>query len=298
MEKVLQINTVSEHDALYNQENLHPLVSVIDFSGTTPKEYASRMNFGFYAVYLKDVYCGDLKYGRADYDYQDKTIVFVAPGQIIHVEINKDYKPQGYALLFHPDLIRGTPLGKHIDSYSFFSYQTREALHLSEKERRVVLDCFGKIKYELEQGTDRHSKTLISANIELFLNYCVRFYDRQFITRHDVNTGLLERFEALLNDYFRSEKPQTIGLPAVSYCAQELHLSPNYFGDLVKKETGKSAHEYIQLKLIAIAKERVLDTNRSVGDIAYELGFKYPQHFTRSFKKYTGHTPHGYRQLN
>jgi len=249
-------------------------------------------------VYLKDVYCGDLKYGRADYDYQDKTIVFVAPGQIIHVEINKDYKPQGYALLFHPDLIRGTPLGKHIDSYSFFSYQTREALHLSEKERRVVLDCFGKIKYELEQGTDRHSKTLISANIELFLNYCVRFYDRQFITRHDVNTGLLERFEALLNDYFRSEKPQTIGLPAVSYCAQELHLSPNYFGDLVKKETGKSAHEYIQLKLMAIAKERVLDTNRSVGDIAYELGFKYPQHFTRSFKKYTGHTPHGYRQLN
>jgi AraC-like DNA-binding protein len=295
MDKILQIDTVSQHDAFYHQENLHPLVSIIDFTGTAPREYAFRMNFGFYAVYLKDVKCGDIKYGRNYYDYQDRTLVFVAPGQVINVEIKKDYKPQGFALLFHPDLIRGTSLGKSIDDYSFFSYGVREALHLSEKERKIVLDCFSKIKYELEHATDKHSKTLIAANIELFLNYCVRFYDRQFITRHDVNKGTIEQFERLLNDYFQSDKPQAIGLPAVNYFADQLNLSPNYFGDVVKKETGKSAHEYIQLKIMETAKEKILDTNRFINEIAYELGFKYPQHFTRAFKKNTGYTPNEYR---
>jgi len=298
METVIKIDTVSEHDKFYHLENLHPLVSVIDFSGTTPAVYASKMNFGFYAVYLKDVQCGDIKYGRHTYDYQDRTLVFVAPGQTISVNINPDYKPQGFALLFHPDLIHGTSLGKHMDEYTFFSYESREALHLSEKERKIVLDCFSKIKYELEQGTDKHSKKLIAANIELFLNYCVRFYERQFITRSEVNRGNLENFEYLLKDYFYSDKPQTIGLPTVSYFADQLHLSPNYFGDMIKKETGKTPLEYIQLKVIEIAKERVLDANRSISEIAYELGFKYPQHFTRAFKKATGYTPNEYRSLN
>lgn len=298
MENILRIDTVSEHDKFYHQENLHPLVSVIDFSGTTPEVYASKMNFGFYAIYLKDVKCGDIKYGRDTYDYQDRTLVFVAPGQIIHVDINQDYKPQGFALLFHPDLIHGTSLGKHIGDYTFFSYASREALHLSEKERKIVLDCFDKIKYELERGTDKHSKMLIASNIELFLNYCIRFYDRQFITRADANRGSLEKFENLLNEYFRSDKPQTIGLPTVGYCAEQLHLSPNYFGDWVKKETGKTALEYIQLKVMGIAKEKIMDTRKSVSEIAYELGFKYPQHFTRAFKKITGYTPNDYRVLN
>jgi AraC family transcriptional activator of pobA len=298
MEKILRIDTVSEHDSFYHQENLHPLVSVIDFAGTSPQVYASKMNFGFYAVYLKDVKCGDIKYGRDTYDYQDRTLVFVAPGQIINVDINEEYKPSGFALLFHPDLIHGTALGKHIGDYTFFSYESREALHLSEKERKIVLDCFGKIKYELEQATDKHSKTLIASNIELFLNYCVRFYDRQFITRNDSNKGNLEKFENLLNEYFESDKPKLLGLPAVSYCAEELHLSTNYFGDMVKKETGKTALEYIHLKVMDIAKEKVLDLGRSVSEIAYDLGFKYPQHFTRVFKKYTGSTPLDYRKLN
>ncbi|MDB5119417.1 MAG: transcriptional regulator, AraC family [Sphingobacteriales bacterium] len=295
MENILRIDTVSEHDAFYHQENLHPLVSVIDFTGTEPQIYASRMNFGFYAVYLKDVKCGDIKYGRQTYDYQDRTLVFVAPGQVINVEINKEYKPQGYALLFHSDLIRGTSLGKHIDEYSFFSYQSREALHLSEKERKIVLDCFDKVKYELEQGTDKHSKTLIASNIELFLNYCKRFYDRQFISRNHSHSESLEKLEELLNTYFQSDRPQTIGLPAVSYCAERLNLSPNYFGDMVKKETGKTALEYIQLKVINVAKEKILDNSRSLSEIAYELGFKYPQHFTRLFKQHVGYTPKDYR---
>src|SRR5258707_3106044 len=224
MEKILRIDHVSEHDAFYHRENLHPLVSVIDFERTTPEVYAAKMSFGFYAVYLKDVQCVDIKYGRDAYDYQDRTLVFVAPEQVIHVNIREDYKPQGFALLFHPDLIRGTPLGRHMDDYGFFSYESREALHLSEKERRIVLDCFNKIKYELEQGMDKHSKTLIAANIELFLNYCARFYDRQFITRNEVNRGSLEKFESLLRDYFHSDKPQTIGLRTVTYCAEQLHL--------------------------------------------------------------------------
>ncbi len=298
METILRIDTVSEHDKFYHQNNLHPLVSVIDFTGTRPKIPASKMNFGFYAVYLKDVQCGDIKYGRHTYDYQDRTLVFVAPGQIINVTINNDYKPQGFALLFHPDLIHGTSLGKHIDTYTFFSYKSREALHLSEKERSIVLDCFSKIKYELEQGTDKHSKMLIAANIELFLNYCIRFYDRQFITRNDVNRGNLEKFENLLNEYFQSEKPQTVGLPSVTYCAEQMNLSPNYFGDMIKKETGKTALEYIHLKIMDMAKEKIMDKTKPLNEIAYELGFKYPQHFTRAFKSNTGCTPNEYRHLN
>lgn len=298
MDNILRIENVSAHDAFYHQENLHPLVSVINFEGTAPEVYAAKMSFGFYAVYLKDVRCGDIKYGRHTYDYQDRTLVFVAPNQVINVSIDQDYKPQGFALLFHPDLIHGTPLGKHIDDYSFFYYESREALHLSQKERKIVLDCFNKIKYELEQGMDKHSKTLMAANIELFLNYCVRFYDRQFITRSDINKPHIEKFDHLLKDYFQSDKPQTIGLPSVGYCADQLHLSPNYFGDMVKKETGKTASEYIQLKVMDIAKVRVLDTSRSISEIAYELGFKYPHHFTRTFKRSTGHTPKEYRSLN
>ncbi|MVT09044.1 helix-turn-helix domain-containing protein [Chitinophaga tropicalis] len=298
MDEILRIDTVSEHDAFYHKENLHPLVSIMDFNGRVPEIYASRMNFGFYIVYLKEVMCGDMKYGRHTYDYQDRTLVFVAPGQVINVDISRDYKPQGYALLFHPDLIRGTSLGRHMDDYTFFSYQSNEALHLSERERKIVLDCFDKISYELERGVDKHSKMLIVANIELFLNYCIRFYDRQFISRSGPNTDILSQFEKLLNEYYQSDKPQTIGLPSVTYCAEQFNLSTNYFGDLIKKETGKTALEYIQLKIMDWAKQKILDNPKTINEIAYELGFKYPAHFTRAFKKSTGVTPIGYRLLN
>ena len=180
----------------------------------------------------------------------------------------------------------------------FFGYQSNEALHLSERERKIVLDCFSKIEYELEHAIDKHSKRLIVSNIEMLLNYCVRFYDRQFITRDNVHKGILERFENLLNEYFQSDKPQTIGLPSVAYCASELNLSANYFGDLVKKETGKTAQEYIQSKVIDVAKEKIFDQSKSVSQIAYELGFKYPQHFTRLFKQRVGQSPNEYRSLN
>ncbi|HKO81111.1 MAG TPA: helix-turn-helix transcriptional regulator, partial [Chitinophagaceae bacterium] len=259
----------------------------------------SRMYFGFYTIFLKDVKCGDLVYGRHTYDYQEGTLVFLAPGQVAGVNSNgQTYQPKGYALVFHPDIITGTGLGRHIQDYTFFGYQSNEALHLSERERNIVLDCFSKIEYELEHAIDKHSKRLIASNIELLLNYCVRFYDRQFITRDNAHKGILERFENLLNEYFQTDKPQAIGLPSVAHCAGELNLSANYFGDLIKKETGKTAQEYIQSKVIDVAKERIFDQSKSVSQIAYELGFKYPQHFTRLFKQRVGHTPNEYRMLN
>ncbi|HMF71572.1 MAG TPA: helix-turn-helix domain-containing protein [Flavitalea sp.] len=178
--------------------------------------------------------------------------------------------------MYHPDLIPGTSLGRHIQEYTFFGYQSNESLHISERERKIILDCFSKVEYELEHAIDKHSKRLIASTIELLLNYCIRFYDRQFLTRDHVHKGILERFEELLNEYFETDKPQTIGLPSVAYCASEFHLSPGYFGDLVKKETGKNAQDYIQSKLIEVAKERIFDHSKTLSQIAYELGFKYP----------------------
>ena len=298
MEELLKFDTVSQYNVFNQHETLHPLVSVINYSKANPRKLR-KSYFGFYAVLLKDVKCGDLRYGKNLYDYQEGTLVFIAPGQIVGVETSEEiYQPKGHGVVFHPDLIKGTSLGKHIDQYAFFGYHVNEALHVSDRERQLVLDCFAKIKFELEHAVDKHSKTLIAANIELLLNYCVRFYDRQFITRDNANKGILERFEELLNAFFASDKPQEVGLPSVAYCASELNLSPNYFGDLIKKETGKSAHEFIQLKLIDVAKERIFDTNKSVSEVAYGLGFKYPQHFSRVFKQYVGLSPQEYRSSN
>ena len=298
MEEIVKLETVAAYNKMRGVETLHPLVTIIDLSKAKPMA-AKIFNFGLYAVYLKELECGELKYGRNNYDYQEGTLVFIAPGQVLGVQPKvKTFEPKGWALLFHPELIKGTPLGKHIQDYSFFSYDVNEALHLSEKERQIVLDCFGKIQYELEQSIDKHSKTLIASNIELFLNYCIRFYDRQFITRDNSHKGVLEKFEDLLNNYYSSDKPQNIGLPSVAYCANELHLSPNYFGDLIKKETGTSAQEYIQTKVIDVAKERIFDIDKSISQVAFELGFKYPQHFTRLFKQKVGVSPNEYRNLN
>ncbi|RZM19736.1 MAG: AraC family transcriptional regulator [Pedobacter sp.] len=296
MDNLRRFETISEYNTFNNNETLHPLVSVVDLSKADPRQ-GSPMYFGFYTIFLKDVKCGDLVYGRHTYDYQEGTLVFMAPGQIAGVNSNGEtYQPKGYALVFHPDLIHGTSLGRHIQEYSFFGYQFFEALHLSNRERQIVLDCFAKIEYELEHAIDKHSKKLIVATIELFLEYCTRFYDRQFITRETAHKGTLERFETVLNDYFQTDKSQTIGLPTVTYCAGELNLSANYFGDLIKKETGKTAQEYIQGKVIDVAKERIFDQSKSVSQIAYELGFKYPQHFMRLFKQRVGQSPNEYRR--
>ena len=298
MDHVLKFDNIKQYNTFNNNESLHPLVSIVDLSKADAREQR-RMTYSFYTVFLKQIKCGDLRYGLNNYDYEEGTLIFLAPGQVIG-ENNPGnyYQPVGIALVFDPALIHGTTLGRHIGDYNFFSYEVHEALHLSKKEREIILDCFEKIKYELQNSIDKHSKKLIAANIELFLDYCTRFYDRQFITREVANLGVMERFETLLNEYFNSDKPQKLGLPNVGYCASALNLSANYFGDLIKKETGKTALEYIQLKIMDLAKEKVYDPNKTVNEIAYELGFKYAQHFSRVFKRRTGFTPNEYRNLN
>ncbi len=295
MEKINRLDSICDFASQHNNPCLHPLVNVIDLS-LADKQCYQRNLYGFYTIYLKDIKCGDLRYGCNYYDYEAGTLVFIAPGQIMGLEANGDtYQPSGHALVFHPDLIRGTPLEKHIANYNFFSYDAREALHLSEDERQVILGCFENIRKELKQTIDKHSKTLIASNIELFLNYCHRFYDRQFITREHVNKGILERFDDLLSGYFASEKPVDLGLPSVSWCAEMLNLSTNYFGDLIKREAGISAQELIQKRIIEVAKSRIFDSDKTIAEIAYELGFKYPQHFTRAFKQQVGRSPLAYR---
>lgn len=294
---IIRLDTVDVYNKLFGLETLHPLVNVIDLSEATKFPTHFTLNYGVYALYLKDTRCGDIRYGKQTYDYQDGTIVSFAPGQVAEFETAKDVRPKAQGLLFHPDLIKGTSLGQEIKSYSFFSYSYNEALHLSEDERGIITDCLAKIKMELIHPIDKLSKRLIARNIQLLLDYCMRFYNRQFTTREDANKDVLTRFETLLDDYFQSGKVQTDGLPSVKYFAERVYLSPNYFGDLIKKSTGKTAQEYIQNKIIDTAKEMLLGTGKTVNQISEELGFQYSQHFNRVFKKNVGYTPNEYRKL-
>jgi AraC-like DNA-binding protein len=299
MEKIEKLISVSQFNVQRGQETLHPLVSILDQSKSIKieaKKYLSEL----YVIFLKDIRCEDFHYGRSKYDYQEETLIFIAPNQTFGFDLpdNILIQPSGWALVFHPDFIRSTALGRTIKDYSFFSYGVNEALHISSREKQIVLECFTKIKEELDRGIDKHSKTLIVNNIELFLNYCVRFFDRQFITRENLNKDLLNKFEHLLNDYFESCLLQINGLPSVTYCAEKLNLSANYFGDLIKKETGKTAIELIQSKVIDFSKDKIFDQSKTISEIAFELGYKYPQHFTRLFKKKVGVSPTEWRRLN
>ena len=296
-EKIIRLDTVADYNNIFGLETLHPLVSVVDLSQA--KDYPTRftVNYGIYALFLKEIKCGDIRYGRQKYDYSDGTITSFAPGQVSEVELLEGVKPAAQGILFHPDLIKGTSLGQEIKTYSFFSYNSNEALHLSEQERTIILNCLSTIRMELNHPVDRLSKRLIARNIQLMLDYCLRFYNRQFVTREKANNDVLTRFEALLDDYFQSGKMRTEGLPSVRYFAEKVFLSPNYFGDLIKKTTGKTAQDYIQSKTIDVAKEMLLGTDMTVNQIADELGFQYSQHFNRLFKKNVGLPPNEYRKV-
>ena len=294
---IINLDTVERYNQLYGLNTEHPLVAVVDLKDATIFPTHFTINYGVYALFLKQTRCGDLRYGRQPYDYQEGTVTSFAPGQIVEVRMEEGTRPIAQGLLFHPDLIHGTRLGKEIRQYSFFSYASNEALHLSDEEKQTFSDCLSKIQAELIRPADRQSRRLIVGHIELLLDYCMRFYERQFTTRSTVNKSVLMRFEELLDGYFGSELPLELGLPTVKSFADRTYLSANYFGDLVKKETGRTAQEYIQDKLIGIAKEEILTGERSVSEIAYRLGFQYPQHFTRIFKKRVGCTPGEYRSL-
>lgn len=293
---IIKLNTVDDYNRLFGLETLHPLVNVIDLSQATSFPTHFTVNYGVYALFLKETKCGDIRYGRQPYDYQEGTITSFAPGQVTETDMPEGVKPKAKGIVFHPDLIKGTSLGQEIRSYSFFSYDSREALHLSDDEKTIILDCLSKIRMELTHPIDKLSQRLISRNIQLLLDYCMRFYNRQFVTRTEANKDVLTRFEHLLDDYFQSGKTQTAGIPTVRYFAEAVFLSPNYFGDLVKKETGKSPQEYIQAKIMDLAKDMLLGSEKSVSQIAYDLGFQYSQHFNRVFKRNTGLSPNEYRK--
>lgn len=296
MENIIQLNSIDTYNKLYGLETLHPLVSVVDLTQATKMVNHVKMNYGIYALFLKETSNCTLKYGRQYYDYQEGTIVSFAPGQLVGVDMEKEeIRQEVYGLIFHPDLIHRTALGQKISKYTFFSYAQAEALHLSAQEKEIIMDCLRKIQIELQHPVDKHSRELLSVNIELMLDYCLRFYDRQFYTREKANSDILSKFEQYLNDYFRQGEAQTNGLPTVRYFADKVFLSAGYFGDLIKKETGKTAQEYIQSKIIDLSKEYILGTQQGINQIAYTLGFQYPQHFSRLFKKHTGYTPNEYR---
>ena len=238
MEGLIKLDSIDRYNKLYGLETLHPMVAVVDLSKATVWPEHFKINYGVYALFLKETKCGDITYGRQPYDYKEGTIVCFAPGQVAETEMLKNVKPTAHGILFHPDFIRGTMLGQEIKKYSFFSYETREALHLSDTERETIMDCFRKIEVELEHNIDKHSRRLITANIGLLLDYCMRFYERQFTTREASNKDVIVRFERLLDEYFDGKAPQENGLPSVKYFADKVFLSPNYFGDMISKQTG------------------------------------------------------------
>ena len=295
-DEIIKLDTIEKYNRILGIKTLHPLVSVTDLSTLKDIKHCCK-EFGFYCIYYKDLECGTIQYGRSKYDYQEGTMLFIAPGQIAGInDGGATPSPRGYVLMFHPDLLYGTPLARRMKDYNFFSYDSNEALHMSEREKQIILNCFHEISAELEHAIDKHTKQIIASTIETMLNYCTRFYDRQFITREIPNRGILSRFEKTVHQWFESGKAREFGLPTVQMCASEACLSPNYFGDLIKKELGKTAQEYIRLYVIDRAKELIAENELNVSEIAYELGFKYPHHLTRVFKKVTGMTPNEYRR--
>ena len=297
-DKVLKIGTVHQCNCCLGSKTLHPLVSVIDLSKADLSAHTG-IKFDFYTILLSECKCEAYMYGHQYYDFSDGTLLFLSPGESINMKENsKNFPSKGWILAFHPDLICGTPLGLNIHNYTFFSYLPEEALHISLREKQIILEFMDKINQELERCIDRHSKKIVSKYIELLLDYCMRFYERQFITRNQANKDIVVKFEQLLDEYFQNQVAMTEGLPSVKYFADKACLSPNYFGDLIKKETGKTAQEYIQCRIIELAKERILEGVQTVSQVAYELGFQYPQHFSRLFKKHVGYTPNEYKQKN
>ena len=293
--KIFKFNSIDAYNKLYGLKTYHPLVSVIDLKQSDRLVNHITFDYGVYALFLKKGTQCTLRYGRETYDYQEGTIVCFSPGQMVEVDNEVDIiSPDVLGLVFHPDMIYGTPLGDNIRKYSFFNYSQKEALHLSEDEREIFLDCLEKVRREIEHPVDHHSAALISANIQLLLEYLYRFYDRQFITRHRANNDVVRRFEKELIEYFDRGKAAE-GLPSVSYFAEKSNLSAGYFGDLIRKELGKSPKDIISEHLISRAKQRLASTADDISQIAYDLGYQYPQHFTRQFKRITGMSPKEYR---
>ncbi len=296
MEEVF-LNTIQDFNDYNGMETLHPLVSVLHVENT---EHIQQrvMHYGLYVIYLKETKGCKLSYGRTSYDFDEMTVTSFAPGQVVTVEPNPEVPFAKYtALAFHPDLLNRTPLAKQMSRYEYFGYTSTEALHLSSQEVEIFQGVLAMIEQELHRAIDKHTRELIVSNIELLLNYCLRFYDRQFITREEVNHSVVKKFLSLLDDYISTKAAQE-GLPMVAYFADKCCLSSGYFGNLVRVETGRSAKGIIADYLLAHAKELLNDYSLTVAMVSESLGFDYPQHFVRFFKAQTGRTPSQYRKIS
>jgi len=291
----IYLDSIDTYNKLYGLPTHHPLVTVVDLKKARKAVNHVTMSYGVYALFLKNGVNCSIRYGRRNYDYQEGTVVSFSPGQVIDVDDPETIlAPDVVGLMFHPDLIYGTPLADKIKSFSFFDYSEMESLHLSEEEKERFLFCLGQIENEIEHPVDRHSAALISANIQLLIEYLHRFYDRQFITRHKVNSEIVSNFQHQLKDYFNGEQLK-FGLPSVAYFADKAHLSTGYFSDLLRKETGATPKDLIALHLLSESKHRLAVPDTDISEIAYSLGFDYPAHFTRMFKRMTGQSPSQYR---
>ena len=298
-EKYLDIESISDLQGLYGAgKPKHPLITIVDLAKhqfNMPGE-DEAYRFGFYSIFCKN-FSGNMRYGRAYYDFNEGSLVFTAPGQ---VTASKKAPPpeEGWALFFHPDLLHGSSLGKKLGNYSFFNYEINEALHISEEEKLILFDCVRHIESEYSRGIDEHTQELILNNLEMLLNYSTRFYQRQFYTRATVSKDAVQQFEHLLVGYFANDTLIDKGLPNVGYFASRLNLSPNYLSDVLQRYTGKTTQEHIHLALIDKAKNLIWDKNKTISEIAFALGFEHPAHFTRLFKSKTGYAPSDYRHLN
>lgn len=293
MNKILKVRNVGDYSRWVGHTDRHPLVSVIDYAKVSPVRH-SLNNYSIYGIFFHDEAEIDLAYGCGKYDYKKGTVICVAPGQIGGKEDNGErVMLTGWALLFHPDLLHGTTLEKAIKNYSFFDYRVNEALHMTDEEHGILTSLMRQIRDELRKRHDELQDSIIVGYIELVLNFCQRFYNRQFITRKLDNSDMLMKFDRLLHDYFDGNMQLTLGLPTVQFCADKLCMSSNYFGDMIKKTTGDTASNYIRQYIIQRAKNE-LATGESIARVAYGLGFEYPQHLSRMFKKLTGMTPSDY----
>lgn len=302
MSTFLHLHTIADAIELFQFDlpAQHPLIAVVDFSkvkGHISEE--TRISADYYCMMFKNTRQNNIKYGRQAIDFQDGSLICMAPNQVLVMDVDEEASDNlsGWGLFFHPDLISASVLNDQMKDYSFFSYETKESLHLSEKERQILQECVSKIENELQENIDVYSQRIIVSSLELLLNYCTRFYGRQFITRKSSNSTVVSQIEKILRDYYQNGH-QDQGLPTVKYLAGQVHLSSSYLSDLLKKETGKNAQEHIHFYLIQEGKNGLLSTEKSVAEIAYELGFEYPQYFNKLFKQKTGKTPVAFRSLN
>jgi len=302
MSNIIHIRSISDAlEAFGFDKPEHPLVSVIPIDDSLANYDFGDITYvlDFYQISLKSGFSGAFQYGRNKYDFDEGSVTFTKPGQAIKIEQEVEAKgASGWSLLFHPDLIRGTDLGKRISDFHYFDYETHEALQVSAKESKAATDIVRTIETEIGQNIDKHSHPLIVSNIELLLKYCQRYYDRQFITRTNINKDVVASFHRVIQNYYQLSESHIDGVLTVTTCANELNLSPHYLGDLIKAETGRTAKDHINEHVIELAKTRLLNSDMDISQVAYQLGFEYPQSFNKLFKAKMGVSPTEYRKVN